>query len=147
MMNFDVKLELFPIIHDIPAQKLWIPPALALGAYIFPRMMGKIFPLHTDHRPLAKWRNQIAKVHHDYIKIKNPEFYRFIHVDLKDNLPIILFCLSLWVLKKENQPFQSEKLFLVTTLFVGCLAATLIRRATKEGLLKLSQELERRTIR
>jgi hypothetical protein len=139
-MSCDMFLTKIPIIHDIPANKIWIPPMLALGAYTMPYAMQKIFPMQVGGGgPFAKERHQIAMVHHNHMQFKAPSFYKFIHNDLKKNLPIAVFCVALWALKQQNSEYQDEKLFLVTLVFTGTIALSLARQVAHKTFTKIAQ--------
>ncbi|MBA2367718.1 MAG: hypothetical protein H0V82_01685 [Candidatus Protochlamydia sp.] len=135
-----LRIENFPIIHDIPIQHLWIPPAFALGGYFLPHILDKIFPLVPDRGPLSQYRNQFALVHHNSIRFSQRKFYQAMHVDIKDNLPLMLFIVSTWVLKTPYKDLQDEKLFFIANVFVGCLATSFIRRVSNSAFLILSKE-------
>lgn len=141
-MALSIYKSQMPFIYDIPARDLWIAPTCAVGAYVLPHLMRKIFPLKPDNGPLSTVRYQFAQVHRN-MKVKQPGFYHFLHVDVKDNLHYSVFIVTLYVLKKENQDMKNNKLVVLAGVLTSCIVGTFIRGITNIGFSSLAHLLRK----
>lgn len=102
-----MRLDQIPFIYDIPPRSLWIAPVMAASSYLFLLILQKTFSLTPDNQPLSTYRTRVAQFYHGNIRFGHPDFYTFLHVHIKDNLPLAVFLVALYVLKESNKFLQT----------------------------------------
>lgn len=139
-----IHLDQLPFIYDIQPRYLWVAPVIATGAYLLPFVIKKLFPLNPDNGLLSVHRTRFAQIHHHVVRYQHPHYYHFLHVVLKDNLPLAIFLVTLNVCKDMNKSLRGEYLYMMVVIPVTCLILTVIRDIAEIALLEISRELRSR---
>jgi hypothetical protein len=135
-----------PFIHDIPLHTLWVLPITTTAAYLLPSIMQKIFPSTSlpDQWPLSILRFRLARVHYEVFPEVFPHYYRAVHVDVKDNLPLVIFFMTLFVLKESNYFLRNDFSFIFPVTFTACVFLTLVRHLASLILKNIAQQFSSR---
>jgi hypothetical protein len=137
-----------PVICGIPLRHLWIPPSAAFAAYITSVALRKIFPRldypeHVRNREDQETWHAIqdfasenaARVERRLIFFRMPQrqyarFCDFIHVDIKDNLPLVVFFFATVFLKEPS--LREELPLLFSAVCLTCCFLTPLRKKTSD---------------